>query len=551
MIIQALNIGTHFSRKKQSKYRDVRDILILAVCYVVAAKLGLLFATVHGSVTMVWPPSGIALAALLILGPRLWPGVFLGAFVINLLLSGNNIASLGIACGNTIEAVLAVWLIKEIILKIKPAVSVGNLYKFFLIALICPVIAAIVGSTSLIIGGLTEWSVFTSLIWTWWLGDAAGILVFAPVLVAWSRNIQVDSIPISEMAIFIVLLVLVSSLAFNSWLPADITGYPLAFITFPFCVWAAYRYGFKGATGTIFLVMMFAIYGTATSQGPFYRENLNESLFQLQSFMTIIVITTLTLVVAIFEREQLEKKLIAEKERAEDLVQSKIDFVSAMSHELRTPLNAIIGYTHILGLDKHESKLSKEQYKFLKNIKDSGQHLLHIVNDLLDVAETDAKLLNINISRLRLDEIIPECIQFIEQAASSRNIKINYDNQLSAGLYVMADKVRLNQVLINLLSNATKYNRHNGRLTISCAETGTSMTAISISDTGDGIAAKDMKDIFEPFSQIGVRDVNIEGTGIGLAITRKLVERMHGSISVKSEVGKGSTFTIELPNKLT
>ena len=302
----------------------------------------------------------------------------------------------------------------------------------------------------------------------------------------------------------------------------------------------------KQVTITIVIIMIVAIYGTITEQGPFHKDTLAESLFLLQTFMLIIVTTTLSLASAVFERQRFEFRLIEQREKAEELTLAKSQFMSNMSHELRTPLNAIIGFSHILEQD--DSNLNKQQHEFINYISDAGSHLLHLVNDLLDIEQGDAKKLNIQLTKVNLNTAMLESIRFIEHMADKRNISINFEKGTNEELHVFADKVRLRQVLINLLSNAAKYNPEGGSITVTCGKQDSSHTRIAITDTGDGISEEHIDKIFEPFNRAQIEGSRIEGSGIGLTVAQKLVELMHGTISVESEIGKGSTFTIILPS---
>lgn len=547
MILSKTNKLNRFLNPQLPQYNYVR-IIILAILYILGARLGFFFATMDGSVTLIWPPSGIALAGLIIFGFRLWPGILIGAFIANIIASNTILSSFGMSIGAAASALLGYWLIRKFIGKNNPLSSIKYLYIFIAVAITTPIIASNIGTTSLVLTNIIGWSSYSAVNFTWWIGDFAGILVFTPLIIAWQKNIRATRVvkpSYIEISFFAILLISISSLPYLSALPNEIIGYPLAFISFPFCIWAAYKYCMKQVTLTILVIMILAVYGTVTGQGPFYRETLGESLFQLQTFMAIIVITTLSLAAAIYERHKFEIQLIAEKKRAEDLTLAKSQFMSNMSHELRTPLNAITGFSHIL--QKGNKSLDKEQQEFVGYISDAGNHLLHLVNDLLDIEQNDAHKLHIKPARIKLDDSITESIHFIEPMATKRNISIHYNKETCKDFHVVADPIRLKQVLINLLSNAAKYNHDNGSITITCKKSHLSSVYISVTDTGEGISEKDIQTIFEPFSRVQIEDSYIEGSGIGLTVANKLIELMNGGITVTSTLGQGSTFTIELP----
>lgn len=230
-------------------------------------------------------------------------------------------------------------------------------------------------------------------------------------------------------------------------------------------------------------------------------------------------------------------------ERANLHSQAKSAFLSRMSHELRTPLNGILGFAQVLQLDR--DKLTSDQLDNVNEIHLAGSHLLNLVNELLDLSRIQAGRMEINLERLDPVIIINTCMQLSMPTAQARGISINFVPPVKE-LIVMADANRLKQVLLNLLSNAVKYNRENGMITISITYQANGTLRICVADTGIGIARADMTYLFKPFERPGAV-ANIQGTGIGLVISRHLMELMDGDIGVESVVGDGSTFWIELP----
>ena len=230
-------------------------------------------------------------------------------------------------------------------------------------------------------------------------------------------------------------------------------------------------------------------------------------------------------------------------ERAENASKSKSEFLSHMSHELRTPLNAVIGFSHILGMNR-DNNLNDLQKENLGEIKNAGEHLLSVINELLDLARIESGRIEVSIEIVDINDVISSCVGLLETQANNRNIVIN--NEVHASHFkVRADVIRLKQVILNLLSNAVKYNIDNGCVTISSYLVDNGMLKIEVSDTGDGIDEEFKHKLFKPFERMQVNE-SIEGSGIGLAITKNLVELMGGKIGYTSESGVGSTFWIEL-----
>lgn len=231
------------------------------------------------------------------------------------------------------------------------------------------------------------------------------------------------------------------------------------------------------------------------------------------------------------------------KEEAEKANHSKSLFLTSMSHELRTPLNAILGYSQLMEMDASLPEIVVEN---AAEIRRAGDYLLHLVNDILDLSRIESGDLQLKIEPVALSEVLKICHAQNIQAAISRNITLHIDESC-AECQVNADKRGLMQVLNNFVSNAVKYNREWGRVKVSCTEKVSGMVKISVMDTGLGIAPEKQTQLFQPFNRLGAEMSNIEGTGIGLVISQKLVEGMQGVIGVESVNGLGSTFWVELP----
>ena len=236
-----------------------------------------------------------------------------------------------------------------------------------------------------------------------------------------------------------------------------------------------------------------------------------------------------------------EDALTAAKNEAEHANKAKSIFLSNMSHELRTPLNAIIGYTQLLG---HDESLTSKQRANINEINAAGELLLELVNQILDLSTIEEGNLKISMEPVAVDELLQECTSLVQPLAHKKNIHLECNTDFSG--FVMADHVRLKQIILNLLSNAIKYNRANGTVTLGCSRTTGNGVRIEVRDTGYGIARNKLSSLFEPFNRLEVNTKKIEGTGIGLTISRKLAEMMKCTLHVESERGRGSTFWVEL-----
>lgn len=248
----------------------------------------------------------------------------------------------------------------------------------------------------------------------------------------------------------------------------------------------------------------------------------------------------------ITERQETADILLAAKEEAEAANRAKSEFLSSMSHELRTPMNAIMGFTQMLAMNSG-GPLSDKQKIFLDHITLGGNHLLELIDQVLELNKIEAGKLSINVDHVSTGEIIDECLNLIQGRADKEGIKILDQTDRNQLPILWTDKTRAIQALLNLMSNAVKYNRKDGTVTLDCKEIPNQMLRISVVDTGKGIPAEKQVDLFKPFERLGRELGEIEGTGIGLSITRQIIELLDGQVGYESIEGKGSTFWIDIP----
>jgi signal transduction histidine kinase/ActR/RegA family two-component response regulator len=237
-----------------------------------------------------------------------------------------------------------------------------------------------------------------------------------------------------------------------------------------------------------------------------------------------------------------EAELTAARDAAVQATQAKNAFLSNTSHELRTPLNSVLGFAQLLQM----SELSEDDRGGVERILGAGRHLLALINELIDVARIESHDLSLSLEPVAVRPVIEESSRLMAPIAAERSVRIIKDCAHPA-LAVHADRQRLSQVLVNLMSNAVKYNRRDGSVTVSCREEGTGQVIIVVSDTGPGLSPEDLERIFVPFERLGAERTAVEGTGIGLPLARALTEAMHGQLTASSVLGQGAAFTVSLP----
>ena len=295
-----------------SRSRLAALILGLFAVYFVAGKLGLRLAFMHPSATPVWPPTGITLAAFLLLGYRVWPGILAGAFLVNLTTAGSVATSAGIAFGNTLEGIAGAYLVRRFANGAHAFERAQDVFSFMIAAaLMSTAVSATFGVTTLCLGGVAGWADYGSIWLTWWLGDAVGNLVVAPVLILWAVHPRGawSGARILESAIFLLCLFLVGQIVFGDPFSSRMHNYPLVFLCTPFLIWSVFRFSQRETATSILLLSAMAIQGTLDGFGPFAMESPNESLLVLQTFTGINSMMILALGAVVSERQKIEEML--------------------------------------------------------------------------------------------------------------------------------------------------------------------------------------------------------------------------------------------------
>ncbi|MEO0510527.1 MAG: ATP-binding protein [Verrucomicrobiota bacterium] len=528
-----------------------------------------------GNVGSIWMPFGFAIAFMVRFGYQYaltgflmeayyGYAVFERAMVLNELTSIGNMACLFLGC----------WFFRKVSKNGVSLTAQRDVFALVLLtAFVSPLVSAFVGA-----GGLTVFEAipreqFSRTFLVWWQADVIGIVVITPLLLSiFSRKSW--RILLSNKFEFACLIVAVfSTLAIVAAAQSGYRAFDLAlvYLLFPVTLWAAARFEMLVNTFIIALVSTVLVLLTISGLGPFHQSEVTESLVLLQGFTFALASTGLLVGVNSLQRREATNKLLdanqvleervaqrtAElensKQRAEAANQAKSMFLATMSHEIRTPLNGVLGFTDVL----RATPLTEEQRTHLDTLHESGEGLLRIINDILDFSKIESEELQIHPHCFDLRKLISETVNLYSPNAALKGIALHCEVAPELPKFVESDSNRIRQILNNLVSNAIKFTE-NGQVRIEL--TGQALTDINasalwhltllVSDTGLGMEQEDAERLFEPFTQIdSSMSRQYGGTGLGLAICRRICKRMGGDISLSSQLGRGSTFKIELDVK--
>lgn len=521
--------------------------------YVAAGKLGLSMAFLNASASPIWPPTGLALAAMLLLGYRLWPAVLIGAFIVNLTTAGTITTSAAIAIANTLEAVTGAMLVRQFAGGVAAFELAPNVFRFAVLAVIpSTMISATIGVTCLAAAHFVRWDLYWPVWTTWWTGDLVGGLVVAPLLIVWATAPRPALTParLLEALALATVLIVFGDLIFIRWHSHFGQTEALAYLVVPLLIWAAFRFHQRGAVTAAFVLSAIAVRGTLRGAGPFATGNANQSLMLLQVFMGVNTLMALALAAVVAERARAfaEKEQILQRERsargeAEQANRAKDQFLAMLSHELRTPLNPVLLATTLLeespDVPRHLSDLAQ---MIRRNVELEAR----LIDDLLDLTRITRGKLVLNLTTIDVHDALQRAVEICcAERASDLVLELN-----AAQHHVRGDPARLQQVFWNLVNNAVKFTPAGRPITIRSKNVGgQNAIEIEVSDTGVGIEPQFLSRLFNAFEQgDAMRARTFGGLGLGLTITKALTEAHGGRVTAQS-AGRdaGATFTVRLP----
>jgi len=521
-------------------------ISVVTLIYFGVGKFGLMLASLHASASPVWPSAGIALAAILVLGYRVWPAIFVGAFLVNVTNAGDVATSVAIATGNTLEALTGAWLVIRFARGKNFCDRPQDVFKFALVAATSAMISPALGVTSLALAGFADWTHYGAIWLTWWLGDTTGLLVFTPLVVLWSAGLRRgwNKKEATEVGVLFLLLVLLSSVVFGGWVEISSRNYPIAFICGPIVIWTAFRFSQRETAMGIFILSAIAVWGTLHGFGPFVRETENQSLIALQMWIAVLTITAMALSAGMAERRRVEEELQQQKSIVETANRTKDHFLAMLSHELRTPLTPVISALESLEIGPTRTEDTKASLAMIRrNIELETQ----LIDDLLDFTRISRDKMQLRFVPIDAHQAVSNVVEICRAEARAKRLHVHL-NLRAKTCHVTADAAKFQQIIWNLLKNAIKFTPEGGEITISSDNPTEKVLTVSVRDSGIGMEPDVMQRIFDPFEQGNSSfEHRVGGLGLGLAISKSLAQAHGGTLSAQSDgANRGSTFTLSM-----
>ncbi len=539
------------------------ELLVIGAAYLVVAKIGLALASIHPSASPSWPPTGVALAAVMLRGYRVWPAILLGAWLANATTAGSPGTAFAIAVGNTLESLVGGYLISRWSGGLRTFDTPGGVARFALIALVAATpISATVGVGSLALAGFADDARLASTWVTWWLGDLAGALVITPVLVLWLRSGEPRG-NLRQTGAVLAAAVAVGIVAFSPLLAPTPSRDPLGFLAILPLMWAALRCNQRDTASVALVLSGFALWGTLAGEGPFARATLNDSLLLLIMYMISTAVPTLALSADVAVHRQTERRLrdahaaldrtvqertSALEETREALHQAQKmealgQLTGGIAHDFNNLLTVIINSLEAARGDAaKDAKMRRRLARALQAARNGAalvqQMLVFARRGPLQARATD------------INKIVLSAVAMIRRSGAEA---IDVRTDLAPDLrWASADATQLQAAILNLAVNARDAMPAGGRLTI---RTENALAAparlspgdyvgITIADTGEGMRPDVLARAFEPFfttKEIG------KGTGLGLSMVYSTMQQMAGDVAIESRPGAGTTVRLLLP----
>ena len=559
--------------------RGIATLAAVAAAYYLAAKFGLSLAFSTEQVTAMWPPTGIALAAMLLWGLRVWPAVLVAAFAVNAQIGGSLLTAAAIAVGNTAAPLVAALALRRVPAFDLSLVRVRDVLAIVVLgALLGMTVSATNGVAQLALGGVIPWDAFGSVWWVWWVGDAMGVLVFAPLILSfatgrwpdWSRSQWL------ELGALLGGIVLVCLASLDDTFSAPGSPFPFKYAIFPFVIWAGLRFDVRETVLVVALVVGLVVWGAAKGHGEFGAGDLDQRLILLEMFIAAVAVTGLVLGAAVAERRRAQQALQEANDRLEQRVLQRTAeladankglaqkneeveaFVYVVSHDLRAPLVNLQGFSNELERSCKElesalaavplpaasearirSLVSDDIAGSLRFIRAGTSKIQRLIDALLTLSRTGKH--DYRRDSVDVDALVEQTLMTLRQSIAGSGAQVSVEPLPAA----MGDATAIGQVFANLISNALKYLQPGrpGRIVVGGEASG-GVAHYWVCDNGAGIPANSQRRLFQVFQRF--HPELAAGEGMGLAIVKRIVERHGGKVWAESVEGAGTTFHINL-----
>ena len=516
-------------------------LALVAITYWIAARLSLTLALVHGQVTPIWPPTGIALVAILVLGRWVWPAVFVGALAVNLPIGPSPLGAVLIATGNTLAPLVAAELLRRVgfrleLDRLRDAAAIIGLG-----ALLSMSISASIGTAVLVLSGTVSRSDFWPTWAVWWTGDAMGVLLVAPFLLSLLPGSSGPALTFRSGAVFAGLL---GGIALATWALFQ-TRLHLEYLVFPLIIVAAWRYRLRGAAPAALMASGVAIWSAVHGTGPFATGTLAQKMITLQVFNVCVALTSFVLATFVTTRERQEEmtRLYAASNAAS---QAKSAFLNMAAHELRTPITVLAGYLSMMD-DGSLGRAPDSWAVPLQILKTKTGELNRIMESLVKASQIDVSVMPLKGEVIDLRNVVEEAVARARPRADLLHADISTKLAIGA-LPVNADKEELGRVLDNLINNSLSYSAPPARLFIDVSRD-SERALVRVKDDGVGIPEDQREQVFSRFYRGASPAVaKVPGVGLGLYISRQLAEHHSGSLVLESSTPEeGTVFTLAIP----
>src|SRR5258708_5553262 len=533
-------VGVSHTGKRVGVLRVLLQLAAVALAYWFAAGLSLRLALVHGQVTPIWPPTGIALVAILVFGRRVWPAVFVGALAVTLPIGPTALGAVFIAAGNTLAPLTAAALLKRAHFRIELDRLRDAAAIILLGALSAMTISATVGTSVLLLWGGLPLDSFWSTWAVWWTGDAMGVLLVAPFILSLLPNAKAPVPTLWTAAELVALLFVIGVVTFILFQ----NKLPLEYLVFPLIMLAAWRFRLRGAAPAALVASGVAVWSAVQGAGPFGDETLFEKMVPLQVFNVFLALTSFVLA-AFIEARYRAAEMTRLYVSATAASQAKSSFLSMAAHELLTPLTVFTGYLSLLS----GGSMGKPPAAWetpVNILMQKTREMERIVSDLQNASSLEVVEPNPGREVIDLGKVVNEAVERAHPRAELLRAEAVVNVPVDP-LLVQADEDHLGRVMNDLINNAFTYTIRAPRLGIGLSKR-SRKAIVEVEDNGVGIAAAERERVFDRLYRVVDPQVVVPGIGLGLYICRQLAQSYGGSLVVESsKPGKGSVFALALP----